>query len=259
MAGIAECRECQGTSWIEVSTPRGPAAKRCDCFYEEQRKSRFQAMGLPRRFEDASFDSFSAGDYRTEKERFNTLTAAMRRAKSFVDGFPITRKKGLLFHGGSPRDKTHLAVATLKCLVDKGFSGMFCEYGQLLLTLRARSDPNAAISGPGRETARRVANVDVLLLDGLGDHRATAWTLDTASAIIKHRYLNEKCLLATTGFSLETAPRPEPDRFRETSYMPFPDTLGDRIGQETVLRLVDHCESVSMVVNEAGAPRSPPH
>ena len=259
MAGIAECQECQGTSWIEVSTPRGPAAKRCDCFYEEQRKSRFQAMGLPRRFQDASFDSFSAGDYRTEKERFNTLTAAMRRAKSFVDGFPITRKKGLLFHGGSPRDKTHLAVATLKCLVDKGFSGMFCEYGQLLLTLRARSDPNAAISGPSRETARRVANVDVLLLDGLGDHRATAWTLDTASAIIKHRYLNEKCLLATTGFSLETAPRLEPDRFRETSYMPFPDTLGDRIGQETVLRLVDHCESVSMVVNEAGVPGSLPH
>ena len=216
-------------------------------------------MGLPSRFEDASFDSFSAGDYRTEQVRYHTLTAAMRTAKSFVDGFPTTRKKGLLFHGGSPKDKTHLAVATLKCLVDKGFSGMYFEYGQLLRTLQARSDPNAAISGPSRETARRVAKVDVLLLDGLGDHRATAWTLDTVGALVKHWYLNEKCLLATTGFSLESAPRLEPDRFREASYMPLPDTLGDRVGQETVHRLVDHCESVSMVVNEAGAPGLPPH
>lgn len=253
MAGIAECQECQGTSWIEVSTPRGPAAKRCDCFYEEQRKSSFQAMGLPRRFEDASFDSFSAGDYRTEQVRYHTLTAAMRTAKSFVDGFPTNRKKGLLFHGGSPRDKTHLAVATLKCLVDKGFSGMYFDYGQLLRTLQARSDPNAAISGPSWETARRVAKVDVLLLDGLGDHRATAWTLDTAGAIIKHRYLNEKCLLATTGHPLES-PTPAEPGFRGAAQVFLGDTLADRIGQETVLRLVDHCASISMGASEAGAP-----
>ena len=252
MAGIAECQECQGTSWIEVSTPRGPAAKRCDCFYEEQRKARFQAMGLPRRFKDASFDSFSAGDYRKEQVRYHTLTAAMRTAKSFVDDFPTTQKKGLLFHGGSPKDKTHLAVATLKCLVDKGFSGMYCEYGQLLVTLRARSDPNAAISGPSRETARRVANVDVLLLDGLGDHRPTAWTLDTAGAIIKHRYLNEKCLLATTGHPLELPTSAEP-RQRGAAQGIRSDILAERIGQETVSRLDDHCASISMGASEAGA------
>lgn len=210
-------------------------------------------MGLPPLLKDASFDSFSAGDYRTERLRYNTLTAAMGKAKRFVDLFPITRGKGLLFHGGSPKDKSDLAVATLKCLVDKGFSGMYFEYGQLLRTLQARSDPNAAISGPSWATARRVAKVDVLLLDGLGDHRATAWTLDTVGALIKHRYLHEKWLLATTGYPLEAPLSGEPGN------RILGDSLADRIGQETVFRLVDHCDEVSMGAFQAAGQEPRPH
>lgn len=212
-------------------------------------------MGIPPLFKDESFDSFSAGDYRTEQVRYHTLTAAIFKAKKFADEFPLTRRMGLLFHGGSPKEKTHLAVATLKRLLDNDnrFSGMYCEYGRLLRTLQARSDPNAAISGPSREMARRVANVDVLLLDGLGDHRATAWTLDTVDALIKHRYLNKKFLLATTGHPLES-PTPAEPGMRGAAQASRSDTLADRIGEETVLRLLDHCDKISMGAIKTGAP-----
>lgn len=258
MAATTECPQCEGTQWVQVSTPQGPASRRCDCFRKEQRELRLQQMGLPPLFADASFDTFSAGDYRTEPARYNTLIAALAKARRFAADFPISKGRGLLFHGGSPTKQTHLAVATLKCLVEKGFSGMYCEYHQLLLTLRARNDPNAAISGPSWETARRVASVDVLLLDSLGDHRATGWVLDTAGGIIKHRYFNQKCLIATTGFPLESARRSKLEGFAaERAYEPVPDSLPDRIGQEAALRLRDHCRSVSMVVGEPGPPGAP--
>ncbi len=221
--------------------------------------SRYQALGLPPRFVDESFDTFSAGSYVTEKSRYHTLTAAMGKAKRFVDEFPISRNKGLLFHGGSPTEQTHLAVATLKCFVDKGFSGMYCDYHQLMLTLRARSDPNSAIAEASRETARRLVHVDVLLVDSLGDHRPTEWTLDTVGGIIKHRYYHEKCLLATTGLPLEARPRVEPDGFIEMrSYRPVNDALSDRIGQESVYRLLDHCDPICMTVPEPRPPGPAP-
>ena len=252
MAASAQCPNCKGTGWIQVSTARGPAATRCECFLKEQLESRYLSLGLPPRFVDESFDTFSAGNYITEKSRYHTLTAAMGKAKRFVDEFPMSRNKGLLFHGGSPTEQTHLAVATLKCFVDKGFSGMYWDYHQLMLTLRSRNDPNRATAEASRETARKVAHVDVLLLDSLGDHRPTEWALDTAGGIIKHRYYNEKCLLATTGLPIEAQQRVDPDGLIDARpYTPMNDALADRIGQETVYRLLDHCDRVSMTVPRA--------
>ncbi len=255
MASSTQCPSCQDTGWIEVVTPRGPAAQRCDCFLKQKKAAAGLALGLPPRFSDESFETFSAGSYRNERLRYNTLTAAMRRAQRFVDDFPLTTARGLLFHGGSPTEQSHLAVATLKRLVEKGFSGVYFDYQRLLAMLRSRNGADPAAADAGREVAKRIADVDVLLLDSLGDHRPTEWALDTAGGIIKHLYHHKRCLLATTGLPLDPATRRPPENSAEMgSYKPMPDSLIDRIGSGAVQRLLDHCELVPMAVREAGSP-----
>ena len=262
MAVNEQCRSCQGTGWIQVSTPHGPAVSRCECFFKEELESPYENLGLPPVFADASFDRFSAGEFKRklgihheQNRRYHTLTAAMGKAKRFVDEFPMSRSKGLLFYGGSPREQTKLAVSTLKLFVDRGFSGMYCDYHQLLLTLRTRNDPNLALAEASHEIARKVASVDVLLLDSLGEHRVTEWTLDTVGGIIKHRYFNEKCLLATTGLPVEPPLREVAEGFAEVRpYTPVLDALGDRIGQETFHRLLEHCDQICMSVGESRRP-----
>lgn len=247
------CPDCQGTGWVRVETRFGTAAKRCKCYREELENARYLECGLPARIAHLTFDNFSAGDYLKERQRYNTLTAAMNKAKRFAEAFPISKRKGLLFHGGPTTEMTHLAVATLKLFVDKGFSCMFCDYQLLLETILERSDPEAAIAEASKAFSRRILDVDVLLIDSLGERRPSAWTIDTMSGIIKHRYYNERCLLATTALPLKEVSRVSPEGFHEMrAYSPLHDALGDRIGQESVHRLLDHCDGVCMSLPDQG-------
>ena len=249
MAMNAPCEKCQGTGWIRVETSRGLAAERCQCYRDEVQDSRYLKLGLPPRVAGLDFENFSAGDYFKERVKWKILTAAMHRAKNFADEFPICKRRGLLFHGGPITQMTHLAVATLKRFIDRGFDCMFCDYQLLLETLLERNDRNTATAASSKAFSRRILDVDVLLIDSLGEHRPTGWTLDTIGGIIKHRYYNERCLLATTGLSLKGDRKVPRSGFQELrAYKPWRDTLSDRIGQESVHRLLEHCDQVCITV-----------
>ena len=249
-AASGRCPACDGVGWVEKDTPKGRVASRCDCFGKDQPQSKYRSLGIPPRFAGASFDTFSAGRHSEDPHRYNANTAAFVKARRFADDFPVGRSRGLLFHGGRPADQTHLAVATLKCFADKGFSGKYWDYYQLMLTLRKRNDPVTSVAAVGEAAARQVAQVDILLLDSLGNHRPTDWVLDTICAIVRHRYMNEKCLLATTGLPLETAsPYEEHDGFQHMRVPnPVHDSLAERIGPESLTCVLDHCNPVSMAV-----------
>lgn len=251
MASTDHCPTCQGTGWTEVATPRGLALQRCTCYRRGQTVAATQALGLPPRLTDRTFESFRAADFNSERNRYHALIAAMRQAQKFVEEFPMTKAKGLLFHGGLPDEQSHLAVATLKRFAGKGFTGLYCDYQTLLSTLQSRYDRNPVVAEAAKETARRVADVDVLVLDFLGEHRPTGWALDLAGGIIKHCYNSRKCLLATTGLPLEAPSRARPANAAEMSPYAPQDCLADRIGGMAVQRLLDHCRLVPMAAQRA--------
>ncbi len=257
MALSALCPQCEGTGWIRVRKPQGLVARRCDCHLKKVRDARESAFGLPAKLANRTFDNFSAGDFQSERIKHGILTKAMNTAKNFVDEFPVGKRKGLLFYGGTAGQMTHLAVATLKRFTDRGFSCMYCDYQLLLERLIERADSDPAISGFSKALAQRILDVDVLLIDSLGDHRPISWALDTIGAIIKHRYYNEKCLLTTTGLPLQEVARTEVEGFeRMRAYQgPPPEWLGDRIGQDSVLRLFEHCQQICITVPDSGLQR----
>ena len=268
MAALAACRTCNGTGWVQSDTPKGPVARRCQCFLDEERQSRYAALGIPPRFSDVTLRSMSTGRAGAGRGKDSMFTAAVERAKWFAGSFPICNKKGLLFHGGTPRERIQLAVATLKSMFDKGFSAAFWDYNHLMLELRKRNSSNPALSASGIEVARRVANVDVLLIDSLGSHPGTDWALATIGGIVKHRYYTERCLIATTGMpltppTLEEAQDPSrgiPERIAAISpRLRYTDVLADRIGEECLSQLLEHCSSVSIAapVAPSGAPPRP--
>ena len=247
MSVSVQCPTCQDTGWAQVETPRGLAAKRCDCFRQQEHDGRYRQIGVPTRFLSASLDNFSAGSFRKNRAEYNALTAAMKTAKSFGDEFPVCRRRGLLFHGGSTTKRTHLAVATLKLLADRGFTCLFCDYYQLLQTLRERSDQDPALVEQSKETNRQVFEADILLLDSLGEHRRTDWAVDTIAGIIKHRYNEDKGLIVTTNLPLGNEARKRSGGAPEMrAYAPVPDTLANRIGDDSVSRLRDHCAAVAL-------------
>lgn len=242
-----QCPTCQDTGWTQVETSRGLASKRCECFRKQEHEGRYRQIDVPTRFLDASFDNFSAGSFFKNRVEYNALTAAMKIAKSFGDEFPVCPQRGLLFHGGSTTKRTHLAIATLKLLADRGFACLFCDYYELLQTLRERSDQDPVVVEQSKETNRQVLETDILLLDSLGEHRRTDWAVDTIAGIIKHRYHENKGLIVTTGLPLVTESRRRSQGSLEMrAYVPVPDTLATRIGDDSVARLLEHCAEVPL-------------
>ncbi len=102
----------------------------------------------------------------------------------------------MLLIGEPGTGKTHLAVAALRRIIDKGFAGLFFDYQNLLD--RIRSGYNAASGASDREAYRFAMDAEVLLLDDLGAHRVTDWVEDTITSIITYRCNNKKPLIATT-------------------------------------------------------------
>ncbi len=254
-----ECVECQGTGWVVVSTKRGSGAVRCTCFSKELADLRDSEVGLPPKVAHKTFDDFSAGDSKTERAKYNVLTGVMRKAKFFADEFPACKRRGLLFHGGSAEEMTHLGVATLKRFMKKGLSCLFCDYYQLLEGLRQRMDPDPETARAGHSLARRVLEVDVLLIDSLGGHRGSGWVVDTIGGIIKSRYYAERCLLATTRLPLGGTAHVPTRGFQEMRVPPrYHESLPDRIGRESVERLLAHCEPLCMTVPDQEQARGSP-
>jgi DNA replication protein DnaC len=165
------------------------------------------------------------------------------QVRSFTREFPAATRPGLLLVGEPGTGKTHLAVAAMRTLLDKGHECLFFDYQNLLD--RIRSGYDAASGAADREAYRAVLDVEVLLLDDLGAHRVTDWVEDTVTAIITHRCNQKKPLIATTNLT-------DDDRGKEFT-MPGGDkksirerTLAEMIGTRARSRLHEMCRVVHM-------------
>jgi DNA replication protein DnaC len=95
--------------------------------------------------------------------------------------------------------KTHLAVSIIRDLIDKGFAGLFFEFGSLLKQIQDSYNPISKSSE--LKVLAPVYEADVLILDELGATVPTDWVRDTMYQIINKRYNDNKLTIFTTNYS----------------------------------------------------------
>lgn len=200
----------------------GKGAHRCVCRTDDLRRRLFEQARIPRRYEECSLSNYqpAAGNA--------SQMLAFKQAYRLVREFPAN-ERGLLFAGPVGVGKTHLAVAILRGLAEKGARSLFCEYGSLLKEIQDSYNPVSRTSamdvlGPAYEA-------DVLVLDELGASKPTEWVLDTMTHIIGRRYNDKKLTILTTNYLGE----------RQN---PAGETLQDRIGARLRSRLYEMCGTV---------------
>ncbi len=228
---VENCLRCAGTGWIFKTVDEVEVVNRCTCD-EETRAERFAARsGIPPLYANASTENFSLPKDNPIAHR--GLASVMLTVRTFVREYPVVDKAGLLFIGETGVGKTHLAVAALNALIQRGFEGVFFDYQTLLDRIRSGYDRSSG--SMDKEAYRLALDCEILLLDDLGAHRVTDWVEDTVASIITHRCNHRKPVIVTTNLP---APGNESNKAK--------DSLSDRIGVRAWSRLNEMCKVIQM-------------
>ena len=190
------CQYCFGTGTEVVS---GKGARPCRCRAQDSRQRFLEAARIPRRYANCTLDNFKS-------DPNSSPNIAFRYACRLVLDYPDV-DRGLLFMGPVGVGKTHLAVAILQGLIQKGVPCLFYEFGSLLKEIQDSYNPISKNSE--LRVLAPVYQAEVLVLDELGATIPTDWVRDTMHQIINKRYNDKKLTIFTTNFLDD--PRTEQD------------------------------------------------
>src|SRR3954469_1410199 len=145
-----DCPLCSGTGWrlvervdaneqaervverknarpgASVAAPKLTWAVPCDCTGKDRSKQAINRARIPKRYEHCDFDNFDNDIWEGQSNSpqapawDRSLAQAKLVVEAFARKYPAASETGLLLMGSCGVGKTHLAVAALKQLIQRG-------------------------------------------------------------------------------------------------------------------------------------------
>lgn len=233
-----ECPLCSGTGWRPGQEQ--DAVVPCECRTRTRPERALASARIPPRYQDCAFTNFDLYPHRGGP-RDESLWRAFGVAQSYLAEYPLVNGKGLLLIGGTGAGKTHLAVALLKGLIEKGAEGLFLDYQELLKRIQSSYDPTALTAE--RTVIRPVLETEVVVIDDLGANRISEWVEDTVNHILNHRYNEKKPTLLTANLREE---RMTGESGKRLTHATFEERLGPRVAS----RLYEMCRILEITAED---------
>lgn len=244
-----DCPDCQGTGWRLVEVAGVRRAQRCSCGLARQPIDLLRRSRIPPRYEHCTLANF---DLRKDAAT-GSINGYLERAKSdaafFVREYPNV-DCGLVFTGPTGVGKTHLAVAALRGLIERGFECLFIDFRELLQQIRESYDPVADTTE--LRLLQPVIETEVLLLDELVASNPNDWLKERLAYIINARYNQKKVMLITTTLAFGDAGRAPGASSGRT---PAGETINlerslDQFGVTLSSRLYEMCKPIEIYAHD---------
>lgn len=107
---------------------------------------------------DATFDN-----YQPTSEQLARAKALLER---YANNFTLDNKQSILLFGSYGTGKSHLSMATIKHVKEKGYSVLYMNVPQLITTYKDTYNKSSQITE--REIDKAISDVDLLVLDDYG-------------------------------------------------------------------------------------------
>lgn len=189
-----ECTLCGDTGYV--------GGKICDCIKKEA--SRIMAEELSREMPlgDCRFDNFDLKFYpdKTDSDGTNPrrrMTSILKLCREYVLNFG-ENSENLLFTGGAGLGKTHLTLAIVGGVIEKGYMAIYGSAENLFSAVE-----NEKFSGEGRGNYDMMLNCDLLVIDDLGAEMATSFTKSVLYNLVNTRILSGKPTIINTNLSMK--------------------------------------------------------
>ncbi len=126
------------------------------------------------------------------------MTAILKRCKEYVINFNPNTSANLLFMGQSGLGKTHLTLAIVSGVIEKGYTVIYgpCEN---LFSLIEREK----FSGENKGSYDAMINCDLLVLDDLGAEMTTTFSRAALYNLINTRMLSKKPTIINTNLTIK--------------------------------------------------------
>ncbi|MBP7867019.1 MAG: ATP-binding protein [Acidobacteria bacterium] len=262
-----KCPHCGGTSWVVEEN----VARRCECFTRDLDHNRKAFAGIPPAMMNCTLQNF----YPQNDVQMEALTTVGRYVRNYEETFGSGA--GMLLRGPVGTGKTHLAVAVLKALIEKGFTGVFLNFVHLIEQIKMSFDADADPSVP--DMTRRLRHCHVVVMDELGAVNPTPFVFDKLYDVINQCLANNVSLVFTTNFFDEVSPHrpksPHRSDFENPDELARPSlqagrtagrfhTLSERINDRLHSRILEKCADITLEgpdyrrLKRQGPPKSSP-
>jgi DNA replication protein DnaC len=253
---LENCTLCRGTGWKLVARADGApgsVAVACDCGMEERAARVMERAHIPKRYEHCDFESYEtnlADGKSYTPQQAESLKRAKMLTQAFARDYPGGDQAGFLLMGNSGVGKTHLAIAALKELLNRGHTGYFCEYGALLREIQHSYRSESEVSEI--QLLNPILSVEVLVMDDLGCIKPSDWVRDMIAYILNTRYVDgsrdlshPRCTIITTNY-LDSSDEKNAVLPNGKIIVTRKDKLEDRIGDRMRSRLYEMCRTVEV-------------
>jgi DNA replication protein DnaC len=213
---------CDGSGWIEESED---TARACECRDRRIAQARTQGVRtvLPAKYQGVSFERPPVADMARDAQTRGVVDAV----RSYIDELEtkIADGRGLWLEGDVGTGKTTLAMLVSKKAIEAGHSVAIYSLPRLLARIRRTYDADSSELSY-LEFFRRLTSVDLLHIDDLGAEKRSDWVLEQLYAIVDERYAANRAMIVTTNMQVTE--------------------LEEQIGQRTVSRLAEMCETLPL-------------
>lgn len=197
------CRECYKIK--HLNHLKAEAKKN-----EQKINARFKQSGIPKRFENASFDNYVV----TIPKQNQMLDVC----KQFLTNFQSSI--GLIFIGKSGTGKNHIAVSLIKHIIfEEQKTGLIIKASKIVRSIKE------TWNGCGMKESQVIneyTSTDLLVIDEIGVQYGAPFGKKILSEIIDDRYEDKKPTILITNHTLkelsEILNDPSVDRFKENKF-----------------------------------------